>query len=138
MGVVDGSGWFKTGDWHDVLYRFNGFNFETVKFSADTFTGSPVVQCHFLKHEDYGCMGYVEWVGTEGDVTGLCPAEGNPWGTSCDGGGGGDEAGGGGEDRGGDEAGDDDRASGGGGGGGGNGDGSDGGGDGNGAVDDDK
>jgi len=80
QNVVDSTGWFKSGDWHDVLYEFDGdFSYESIKFSADTFTGDAVLHCHFLEHEDLGCMGFVKLEGTEGDTTGLCPTEDNPW-----------------------------------------------------------
>ncbi len=40
QGVTDNTGWFQTGDWHDVTYLgFGNVAVGTYRFSADTFTG---------------------------------------------------------------------------------------------------
>jgi hypothetical protein len=51
------------GDWLDTLqlpttgqHASNGH----FRFVTDTFTGHEVMHCHYLNHEDLGCMAYFE------------------------------------------------------------------------------
>ena len=69
--VADPSGWFQTGDWHDVTLLPGQVTVGAYRFATDTFTGSQVLHCHFLEHEDRGCMGHVNITGVEGTVTPL-------------------------------------------------------------------
>ena len=68
---ADATNWYKVGDWHDVFYEFNNVGNPTVRFAANDFTGDMVLHCHFLEHEDLGCMGFAQITGTEGAVSGL-------------------------------------------------------------------
>lgn len=70
--TTDTNSYYVKGDWHDVLYEPSTAKVSTVYFSADSHTGKAVLHCHFLEHEDKGCMGYVTIDGTEGATTGLC------------------------------------------------------------------
>lgn len=72
LSATDSTGWFQVGDWHDVVYTGNhDVEVNTVRFSADRFTGDMVVHCHFLEHEDGGCMGFVTIDGTSDATTGF-------------------------------------------------------------------
>eukprot|EP01062_Namystynia_karyoxenos_P075795 TRINITY_DN7346_c0_g1_i2.p1 TRINITY_DN7346_c0_g1~~TRINITY_DN7346_c0_g1_i2.p1 ORF type:complete len:881 (+),score=168.95 TRINITY_DN7346_c0_g1_i2:91-2733(+) len=70
VSVADGTGWLQVGDWHDVLYNPGGApgNDVVVRFQTDRFTGHCVIHCHFLPHEDLGCMAVLDITGTEGTV----------------------------------------------------------------------
>ena len=57
--VVDPSGYYRTGDWHDVFYVPDGVTASKVYFQVDQHTGKAVLHCHFLEHEDKGCMAAV-------------------------------------------------------------------------------
>jgi len=65
-GVTDASGYFQDGDWHDVVYRPTGVTIDNYYFMVDRFAGKKVVHCHFLTHEDKGCMGFYTINGAEG------------------------------------------------------------------------
>ena len=67
----DPDGYYETGDWHDVFYRPATVTAGKIYFSVDQHTGKAVLHCHFLEHEDKGCMGYIDITGTEGATTGL-------------------------------------------------------------------
>lgn len=69
--VADPSGWFQAGDWHDVTLLPGQVTVGAYRFATDTFTGSQVLHCHFLEHEDRGCMGHVNITGVEGTATPL-------------------------------------------------------------------
>ncbi|XRB18938.1 hypothetical protein RI054_19g87840 [Pseudoscourfieldia marina] len=71
QGVTDASGYYQTGDWHDVMLTPDDVTVQRYRFSTDQFTGHAVIHCHFLEHEDEGCMAIVDIVGTEGSTTGL-------------------------------------------------------------------
>ncbi|KAK3262896.1 hypothetical protein CYMTET_28273 [Cymbomonas tetramitiformis] len=58
------TGYLAVGDWHDVLYNTDGRTI--VRFQTDRFTGQKVIHCHFLPHEDQGCMATTMITGTEG------------------------------------------------------------------------
>jgi FtsP/CotA-like multicopper oxidase with cupredoxin domain len=70
-GVTDSTGWFQEGDWQDVVYRHSGVDFDYYVVPIDRYYTKYVVHCHFLPHEDKGCMGAWEGAGTSGDTTGL-------------------------------------------------------------------
>ena len=63
--VVDPSGYYRTGDWHDVFYVPDGVTASKVYFQVDQHTGKAVLHCHFLEHEDKGCMAYLDITGAE-------------------------------------------------------------------------
>merc|ERR1712117_869009 len=44
-------GWFQAGDYLDTFMGSGD-----IRFLADTFTGDVIAHCHFLEHEDEGCM----------------------------------------------------------------------------------
>ena len=60
----DASSYFIAGDWHDVLFQPAGISIPTVYFQTADYTGKVVAHCHFLNHEDKGCMAYWEITGT--------------------------------------------------------------------------
>ena len=70
--VTDTSGlanpYFFMGDWHDVMYVPSGYSIPQVHFHTADFTGKVVAHCHFLNHEDQGCMGFWEITGDNGTV----------------------------------------------------------------------
>ncbi|CAB9506477.1 Multicopper oxidase mco [Seminavis robusta] len=47
--------YFVTGDWHDVASMSITGDL-VVRFSADTYTGTQMLHCHILSHEDKGTM----------------------------------------------------------------------------------
>ena len=63
--VVDASGYYQTGDWHDVFYRPTDVTASKIYFPVDQHTGKAVLHCHFLEHEDKGCMAYLDITGTD-------------------------------------------------------------------------
>lgn len=63
--VVDASGYYQTGDWHDVFYRPADVTASKVYFQVDQHTGKAVLHCHFLEHEDKGCMAYISITGAD-------------------------------------------------------------------------
>jgi FtsP/CotA-like multicopper oxidase with cupredoxin domain len=63
--VVDASGYFQTGDWHDVFYRPTDVTASKIYFPVDQHTGKAVLHCHFLEHEDKGCMAYLDITGSD-------------------------------------------------------------------------
>ena len=54
--AADPDGYYVTGDWHDVFYRPSTVTAGKIYFSVDRHTGKAVLHCHFLEHEDKGCM----------------------------------------------------------------------------------
>ena len=70
-GVTDSSGYFAAGDWHDVSYPPDSVSIDSYLFAVDSFVTKSVIHCHFLPHEDMGCMGYMQHTGDEGATTGL-------------------------------------------------------------------
>lgn len=71
QGVTDANGFFVEGDWHDVIFPPAGVSVQGHFFAVDTFRTKSILHCHFLPHEDLGCMGYIEHTGTQGATTGL-------------------------------------------------------------------
>ena len=70
--VVDSTGYYAIGDWHDVFYLPSGVTASKIYFQVDQHTGKAVLHCHFLEHEDKGCMAYIDIDGTaDTRVTGL-------------------------------------------------------------------
>jgi hypothetical protein len=65
-GVTDASGYYQDGDWHDVVYRPTGVTIDNYYFMVDRYAGKKVVHCHFLTHEDKGCMAFYTITGAEG------------------------------------------------------------------------
>ena len=65
-GVTDASGYYQDGDWHDVVYRPTGVTIDNYYFMVDRYAGKKVVHCHFLTHEDKGCMAFYTINGVEG------------------------------------------------------------------------
>ena len=63
--VVDASGYYQTGDWHDVFYVPRDVTASKIYFQVDQHTGKAVLHCHFLEHEDRGCMAYLDITGAE-------------------------------------------------------------------------
>lgn len=70
-GVTSATDFFMAGDWHDVLYAPMGVTVDKYFFAVDSFVTKSVLHCHFLPHEDLGCMGYMQHTGTAGATTGL-------------------------------------------------------------------
>lgn len=74
---------FEVGDYHDTLFlpMIRGASVP-VRFQPGPYYGVSVVHCHFLQHEDAGCMKVVEWTcpaGSPGDPkTGKCKNGFNP------------------------------------------------------------
>ena len=68
---TDSSGFFVAGDWHDVSYPPAAVSVDSYLFAVDSFVTKSVIHCHFLPHEDLGCMGFVQHTGTIGATTGL-------------------------------------------------------------------
>ena len=64
-GVTDASGYYQDGDWHDVVYRPTGVTIDNYYFMVDRYAGKKVVHCHFLTHEDKGCMAFYTITGAE-------------------------------------------------------------------------
>jgi len=60
----DASSYFIAGDWHDVLFQPAGITISNVYFQTADYTGKVVAHCHFLNHEDKGCMAFWEITGT--------------------------------------------------------------------------
>merc|ERR1719331_175798 len=54
-------GYACVGDWLDTL-QLPGFGKSDARFRfvTDTFTGHEVMHCHYLNHEDLGCMAYFD------------------------------------------------------------------------------
>jgi FtsP/CotA-like multicopper oxidase with cupredoxin domain len=74
--VVDASGYYQTGDWHDVFYRPADVTASKIYFQVDQHTGKAVLHCHFLEHEDKGCMAYVDITGVDDTrVSGLAASD---------------------------------------------------------------
>ncbi|KAI8105692.1 hypothetical protein M9434_000274 [Picochlorum sp. BPE23] len=69
--------YFEVGDYHDTLFlpMVRGSSIP-VRLQPGPYYGISVVHCHFLQHEDAGCMKVVEWTcppGSPGDPkTGMC------------------------------------------------------------------
>lgn len=57
--------WAMPGDWLDTLLIPEG-GAAVVRFQTDEFVGRTVMHCHFLPHEDRGCMATVLIDGEEG------------------------------------------------------------------------
>lgn len=53
------------GDWYDTLLIPDDGS-AVVRFQTDDFVGSTVMHCHYLPHEDRGCMGTILVQGQEG------------------------------------------------------------------------
>jgi hypothetical protein len=71
LGSLTGStnGFHEEGDWHDVLLRPGNLGVGHYYFSVDTFVTKSVIHCHFLTHEDLGCMGYFDHTNDQTPVT---------------------------------------------------------------------
>jgi hypothetical protein len=55
-----------------VFYLPSGVTASKIYFQVDQHTGKAVLHCHFLEHEDKGCMAYIDIDGTADiRVTGL-------------------------------------------------------------------
>lgn len=67
----DPDGYYQTGDWHDVFYRPSTVTAGAIYFSVDQHTGKAVMHCHFLEHEDKGCMAYLDITAGSSTTTGL-------------------------------------------------------------------
>jgi len=57
----DADNYYRPGDWHDVL-----LNQGRIRFQTADFTGTAVIHCHILVHEDTGCMITTEITGADG------------------------------------------------------------------------
>jgi FtsP/CotA-like multicopper oxidase with cupredoxin domain len=75
MNDPTNSGAYVTGDWHDTLLLPPPLTVERVRFATDRYTSHAVFHCHFLHHEDEGCMGFVDINGVEDTRT---PLKGHP------------------------------------------------------------
>jgi FtsP/CotA-like multicopper oxidase with cupredoxin domain len=55
-------GYACVGDWQDtmMLPQLDGQSEAVMRFQTDTFTGQEVLHCHYLNHEDLGCITYFE------------------------------------------------------------------------------
>ena len=53
--------WFEVGDYHDTLLIPQGTGKTQLRFQPGPYSGFSVTHCHFLNHEDVGCMRMVEW-----------------------------------------------------------------------------
>ena len=61
MGCDAEFGFVCVGDWHDTL-QLPEVGSAKFRFLTDTFIGHEVMHCHYLNHEDLGCMTYFEIV----------------------------------------------------------------------------
>lgn len=61
-------GWFEAGDFTDTLFIPQAnFTYRTVlRFQPGPYAGYTVVHCHFLNHEDAGCMHVMNYYCPEG------------------------------------------------------------------------
>ena len=54
------------GDWLDTLQLptalGDGESEAVLRFQTDTFTGNEVMHCHYLNHEDLGCISFMNIV----------------------------------------------------------------------------
>jgi FtsP/CotA-like multicopper oxidase with cupredoxin domain len=54
------------GDWLDTLQLptalDNGRSGAVLRFQTDTFIGNDVLHCHYLNHEDLGCISFMRIV----------------------------------------------------------------------------
>ena len=69
--------WFEVGDYHDTLLIAQGTGKTQLRFQPGPYSGFSVTHCHFLNHEDAGCMRMVNWLCPDGyEVTerGECSA----------------------------------------------------------------
>eukprot|EP01063_Lacrimia_lanifica_P034286 TRINITY_DN630_c0_g1_i1.p1 TRINITY_DN630_c0_g1~~TRINITY_DN630_c0_g1_i1.p1 ORF type:complete len:847 (+),score=293.94 TRINITY_DN630_c0_g1_i1:62-2542(+) len=69
--TADTSGYFQPGDWHDVFFMPDGVSATEIYFSVDRFRTKSILHCHFLDHEDRGCMGFIDITGGGDGSTGL-------------------------------------------------------------------
>eukprot|EP00603_Paraphysomonas_imperforata_P006829 CAMPEP_0114427012 /NCGR_PEP_ID=MMETSP0103-20121206/8111_1 /TAXON_ID=37642 ORGANISM="Paraphysomonas imperforata, Strain PA2" /NCGR_SAMPLE_ID=MMETSP0103 /ASSEMBLY_ACC=CAM_ASM_000201 /LENGTH=626 /DNA_ID=CAMNT_0001596025 /DNA_START=10 /DNA_END=1886 /DNA_ORIENTATION=+ len=71
LGSVTGSddGFYQDGDWHDVVMTPGTVDIGKYVFAVDTYVTKSVLHCHFLTHEDLGCMGYFEHTNSVAGVT---------------------------------------------------------------------
>ncbi|KAL4434367.1 hypothetical protein ABPG75_000808 [Micractinium tetrahymenae] len=57
--------WFQVGDWHDTVLlpaaSALGGGGALIRFQPGPWSGYSVIHCHFLVHEDSGCMKMVKW-----------------------------------------------------------------------------
>merc|ERR1711988_298045 len=61
LGNCDGEyGAVCIGDWHDTLQLPDPSSTRgaTLRFNTDRFEGEQVIHCHYLNHEDLGCIGF--------------------------------------------------------------------------------
>jgi len=58
--------YFLAGDWHDTLLMVDAN--ANARFQSDRYTGSQVIHCHILEHEDEGMMLVTSLTGTEGTL----------------------------------------------------------------------
>lgn len=65
----DPDGYYQVGDWHDVFYRPATVTAGKIYFSVDQHTGRAVLHCHFLEHEDKGCMAYLDITAADDGAT---------------------------------------------------------------------
>lgn len=69
--------WFEVGDYHDTLLIPQGTGKTQLRFQPGPYSGYSVTHCHFLNHEDTGCMRVVNWLcpdGYEVSERGVCSA----------------------------------------------------------------
>ena len=70
--------WFEVGDYHDTLLIPQGTSKTQLRFQPGPYSGFSVTHCHFLNHEDSGCMRVINWLcpdGYEVSERGECSAE---------------------------------------------------------------
>ena len=94
--IADSTGFFATGDWHDTIYGrivtspladsgqeslFPEVSMDegsiVVRYQVANFGGKTIIHCHFLDHEDMGCMGFYESKPVVTDIQAL-PAVNEP------------------------------------------------------------
>jgi FtsP/CotA-like multicopper oxidase with cupredoxin domain len=77
--ATNAGGWFEAGDFFDTLLlpqlAFNATDPRRVpvRFNSGPYAGSAVTHCHFLNHEDAGCMRLIEYTCPNGTVQDTYP-----------------------------------------------------------------
>eukprot|EP00889_Picochlorum_renovo_P002848 jgi/Picre1/29878/NNA_005260.t1 len=70
-------GYFEAGDYHDTLLIPQMTSKVQLRFQPGPYSGYAVTHCHFLNHEDGGCMRVIQFVcpaGEDGEDMGTCKA----------------------------------------------------------------
>jgi len=77
--TTNAGGWFEAGDFFDTLllpqHKFTVADPPRmpVRFNAGPYAGSSVTHCHFINHEDSGCMHLIQYTCPNGTVQNTYP-----------------------------------------------------------------